>query len=103
MNNRKVVKKEYLIVSGVAIFAGIVLGLFSSFSRATSASELFQYGMLKVVAGIFIMGGGIVLLLVGIFSRNTQKSDLLSCSKCGATIQSKDDRFCRACGESLSS
>jgi hypothetical protein len=102
MNNRKVLKKEYLIISGVLILAGIVLGLFSSFSRATNASELFQYGMLKVVAGVFIMAGGIVLLIAGISSRNAQKSDLLHCPKCGMTIHTKNDRFCRSCGEALS-
>ncbi len=88
-----------LTIGFIIVFLFLSIGIFTPVAGlGASLSERYELGMLKIVMGTLGMVGGITLSIVASVKNRKQHT----CSLCGAKAQTRDDKFCRACGTSLS-
>ncbi len=71
-------------------------------SSSASLVELYQFGMLGIISGVIGMIGWAIILFYAAAFFARKPSPKLKCSKCGAIALSRNDKYCRACGEPLS-
>ncbi len=96
MTNKPTRKADPILVIGFTILIVIMsIGIFTP--RATpemSPMEVYQLGMVKMVSGVLIMTGSIVMIIIAFIKLRKQNI----CPSCGTMAQSVNDKFCRKCG-----
>ena len=86
------------IVSMSLVAIGILIGFVTPDGYNASPSVMYQQGMAHICSGVFMLLGGIGLLMSSVLSIRRAK---LNCKQCGVKITSAKDKFCRTCGSVL--
>lgn len=96
MKNKPTRKADPILVVGFIILV-IIMSIGISTPRTTpemSPMEVYQLGMVKMVSGVLIVTGSIVMMIIAFIKLRKQSI----CPSCGAKVQTLNDKFCRKCG-----